>query len=102
MRAMAVAILFLFANLIGMGIGPLITGVLSDAFRSWSGDASLGYALVTMSPGYLWGAWHLWQASRTVAGDLPRGAGGGREDESGRTDYTEHATTAAKIALSKE
>ena len=65
MRAVSVAILFLFANLIGMGIGPLAAGVLSDALVSRVGSESLRDALLLLSPGYLWGAWHLWCASRT-------------------------------------
>lgn len=70
MRAMSVALLYLFANLIGMGLGPLATGALSDAFRLWVGDESLRYALLVLCPGYLWGGWHLWQGSRTVTRDL--------------------------------
>ena len=70
MRAMSIAIIYLMANLIGMGIGPLAAGLLSDAFRSWAGDESLRYSLLALSPGYLWGAWHLWRASRTVQRDL--------------------------------
>jgi len=70
MRAVSIAILFLFANLIGMGIGPLAAGMISDALAPWAGSESLRYALLCLSPGYLWGAWHLWRASRTVAHDL--------------------------------
>jgi MFS family permease len=70
MRAMSIAILYLFANLIGMGFGPLATGMLSDAFRPWAGEESLRYALLVMCPGYVWAAAHLWLASRTVAKDL--------------------------------
>jgi MFS family permease len=70
MRAVAIAILYLFANLIGMGLGPLAAGALSDAFRPWAGEESLRYALLALCPGYLWGAWHLWQGSRTVTRDL--------------------------------
>lgn len=70
MRAMSIAIIYLFANLIGMGLGPLTAGALSDAFRPWAGEESLRYALLILSPGYLWGAWHVWRASRTVAQDL--------------------------------
>jgi predicted MFS family arabinose efflux permease len=69
-RATALAVLFLFANLIGMGIGPLATGALSDALRPWAGADSLRYALVVLSPGYIWAAWHLLAASRTVASDM--------------------------------
>jgi MFS transporter, Spinster family, sphingosine-1-phosphate transporter len=70
MRALAIAIIYLFANLIGMGLGPLAVGALSDAFRPWAADESLRYALLALCPGYLWGGWHLWRASRFVTGDL--------------------------------
>jgi predicted MFS family arabinose efflux permease len=70
MRALSIAIIYLFANLIGMGLGPLAAGVLSDAFRPWAGEESLRYALLSLCPGYLWGAWHVWRASKTVGRDL--------------------------------
>ncbi len=66
MRAMSIAILYLFANLIGMGLGPLAAGALSDVFRPEFGDESLRYALLALSPGYLWAAWHVWRASRII------------------------------------
>jgi MFS family permease len=70
MRATSIALIYLFANLIGMGLGPLATGFLSDMFRPWAGDESLRYALLALCPGYLWVAWHTWEASRTVTRDL--------------------------------
>jgi MFS family permease len=70
MRAMSIAFIYLFANLIGMGLGPLAVGVLSDVFRSLAGDESLRYALLCLCPGYFWGAWHVWQGSKTVTRDL--------------------------------
>ena len=70
MRAMSIAMVYLFANLIGMGLGPLAAGALSDALRPWAGEESLRYALLTLCPGYLWGGWHLWRASKTVTSDL--------------------------------
>lgn len=70
MRAMSIALVFLFANLIGMGLGPLAAGVLSDALQPWFGQESLRYALLALCPGYLWGSWHLWRASKTVTRDL--------------------------------
>jgi MFS transporter, Spinster family, sphingosine-1-phosphate transporter len=72
LRAIAVAVVYLVANLIGMGLGPLATGALSDMLRPWAADESLRYALLLLSPGYLWGAWHAWRAGRSVAGDLAR------------------------------
>lgn len=70
MRAMSIAVIYLFANLIGMGLGPLAVGVLSDALRPLLGEESLRYALLALCPGYLWASWHLWRASRTVTVDL--------------------------------
>ena len=38
MRATSIALIYLFANLIGMGLGPLAVGVLSDALRPLLGE----------------------------------------------------------------
>lgn len=70
MRAMAIAIIYLCANLIGLGLGPLAAGLLSDALRPWVGQESLRYALLALCPGYLWAAWHLWKAGGTVVADI--------------------------------
>jgi predicted MFS family arabinose efflux permease len=70
MRATALAIVYLFANLIGMGLGPFVAGLLSDALRPTLGEESLRYALLMLCPGYLWAAWHLWQGSVRVDHDL--------------------------------
>jgi predicted MFS family arabinose efflux permease len=70
MRAVSIAIIYLFANLIGIGLGPVAAGALSDAFRGVAADESLRYALLALCPGYLWGAWHLWRASQHVSDDV--------------------------------
>jgi MFS transporter, Spinster family, sphingosine-1-phosphate transporter len=70
MRAMSIAVLFLFSNLIGLGLGPLAAGALSDALRPWAGEESIRYALLSLCCGTLWGAWHMWRAGKTVAEDL--------------------------------
>jgi len=70
MRATAVAVVYLFANLVGLGIGPLAAGALSDALRPLVGEESLRYALLALTPGYLWCGWHLWCAGRTIREDL--------------------------------
>jgi MFS family permease len=69
-RAVSIAIVYLCGNLIGLGLGPLAVGALSDGLRPWVGEESLRYALVAMCPGFLWGAWHAWRASESVAQDL--------------------------------
>lgn len=70
MRALSIAFIYLVANLVGMGLGPLAAGVLSDALRTWAGAESLRYALLLLCPGYLLCTAFLWRASRTVAADL--------------------------------
>jgi predicted MFS family arabinose efflux permease len=70
MRATAVAIVLLFSNLIGTGLGPLATGALSDALHPLLGEESLRYALMALSPGYIWVGYHLWRGSHTVSQDL--------------------------------
>jgi MFS family permease len=72
MRATSVAIIYLFANLIGVGFGPLAAGMLSDALHPLLGEESLRYALLALCPGYAWAGWHLWRASKTVTCDLAR------------------------------
>ena len=68
-RATAIAVMYLFANLIGLGLGPLVTGMISDALITDYGNASLRYALLLLCPGFVWSAWHAWRASETVASD---------------------------------
>lgn len=70
MRAAAFAVLLLFSNLIGLGLGPLATGALSDALNPWLGQESLRYALLILTPGYLWCGLHVWLGRKTVAEDV--------------------------------
>lgn len=53
-RAMAVALAFFFSNLIGLGLGPLITGAISDHLSASFGAADgLRYALVVTTTTFL-------------------------------------------------
>jgi MFS family permease len=70
LHAQSVAILLLLSRLIGMGLGPLLVGVSSDALQSRAGKDSLGYVLMFLCPGNFWAAWHVWRASRTVTTDI--------------------------------
>lgn len=72
MRAMSIALLLFFANLIGMGFGPLVGGALSDVLKPWLGMESLRYALLILCPGYLWAAWHAWRAGGTVEFEIEK------------------------------
>jgi MFS transporter, Spinster family, sphingosine-1-phosphate transporter len=70
MRAMAIASISMVANLVGMGLGPLAVGVVSDSLHPMFGQESLRYALLAFTPGYIWVSWHLWKASQTVTRDI--------------------------------
>lgn len=70
MRATTLAILMMLANLIGMGLGPQVVGILSDWFAPQMGADSLRYAMLIVSLIALWGAYHFWKAADTVMDDL--------------------------------
>lgn len=70
MRATTMAVVMLLANLIGMGIGPLVVGILSDSLMPALGSDSLRYAMLVMSFLALWAGYHFWQVGWTVREDL--------------------------------
>lgn len=70
MRSVALALIFLMANLIGFGLGPWAIGILSDLLAPRFGQESLRYALAAFSPGFLWVAYYYWKASGTIAADI--------------------------------
>lgn len=72
MRAQASAILFLILNLIGMGLGPQLTGIVSDLYEPAYGQESLRYALLTISLVSLWAAVHFVVGGRTLKADIER------------------------------
>ncbi len=59
---MAVAIAFFFANLVGLGLGPLIAGSLCDLFGQSLGEGEgLRYALIVVMTTFLpYGAFMLY------------------------------------------
>ena len=71
MRATASAILLFVVNMIGLGLGPLLVGILNDyVFGPAYGEQAIRYSLLTV--GILGGTASIlfWQASRTLAADL--------------------------------
>ncbi len=72
MRAMAVSVFLLVTNLIGLGLGPVITGALSDWFSSGASTEAEGlrYALAATLIFNVWGALHFWLAGRSLRGDV--------------------------------
>lgn len=69
MRAVAAAILLFSINMIGMGLGPQLVGILSDLLSSEYGRDSLRYALLSLSFMNLWCAYHLYRAGTTLKQD---------------------------------
>jgi predicted MFS family arabinose efflux permease len=70
MRAMASAILYFVLNLIGLGLGPLTVGILSDLFAEPFGENNLRYAMATaLTIGFV-GIYFLWMGSRSLNRDL--------------------------------
>lgn len=72
MRATLMSVVMLFTNLIGMGLGPQIVGMLSDWLAPRFGSDSLRYAMLTLSFLAPWAAYHFWQVGRTLKEDLSR------------------------------
>lgn len=71
-RAVASAALFFIVNLVGLGLGPLAVGSLSDLLRPGFGDANgLRYAIIsTALVAKAWAVIHFLQASRKISGDI--------------------------------
>lgn len=65
-RATALAILGLTSSLLGLGLGPVAVGVASDLLAPAFGTESLRYALILIGCMPIWGAFHLWLASRSA------------------------------------
>src|SRR5204862_468048 len=64
------AITLLLTSLLGFGIGPLLTGSISDYFAPSVGVMSVGYGMVGANLLALWGGLHFMLAGRTLRRDL--------------------------------
>lgn len=69
-RAMAVAVMFFFANLIGFGFGPVLTGAISDALSAVWGVNGLRYALMSVLTVLLVTAWCFYRCGCAMPKDL--------------------------------
>jgi MFS family permease len=75
MRGVASAIMLLILNMIGLGLGPLTVGLISDALVPQFGDDSLRYSLMLICVGMLpWAAAHYFLAGKSIESDLARAA----------------------------
>ena len=71
MRAQASAVVFLILNLIGLGLGPLLIGILSDILAPSFGTNSLRYSMmILISTALGWGLIHFMLAARTIKKDM--------------------------------
>lgn len=70
MRAMAAAMLLFSKALIGMGLGPLVVGMLSDRLAPLAGEDSLRYSLLLAPLFNLWAGMHFLLAARHLRQDL--------------------------------
>lgn len=68
-RAMAIALLGLVTNLIGLGLGPVIIGGVSDLLNPAFGADSLRYALASSVVFLGWAALHMLQGAKTFRQD---------------------------------
>lgn len=73
MRAVASALILFIINSIGLGFGPLLTGILSDYLATLYSNESMRYSLLiigaVIGP---WAAFHYFIASKYIEHDLAR------------------------------
>ncbi|WP_084421799.1 spinster family MFS transporter [Henriciella litoralis] len=69
-RSTAAAVLLLVYNILGLGVGPIIIGGLSDFIRDVYGGNSLRTALLCIAPISCWAAFHYWWSARFLREDM--------------------------------
>ncbi len=72
MRAVASSVLLLVLNLVGMGLGPWATGLISDLLAPELGKESLRFALMIVVLANVWCTVHYFLSARTLKYDLSR------------------------------
>ena len=72
MRGVAAAVLLLVINMIGLGLGPPVTGFISDLLADRFGADSMRYALLSLVLVGVWSTWHYWRAGVHLPADLER------------------------------
>lgn len=72
MRSVAAAVFLFLINIVGLGLGPQVVGILSDLLRPAFAQDSLRWALslVVLCKG--WAAFHYWLSSKSLRADLAR------------------------------
>lgn len=70
MRALSSAILFFVLNLIGLGLGPILTGYAADLLTPEYGDEAIRYAMTLTILVNLWCAIHYYLCTKTLKQSL--------------------------------
>lgn len=75
MRGVASALMLLILNMIGLGLGPLAAGYVSDLLVPHFANESMRYSLLIICAVVLpWAAWHYYLAGKSIDDDLARAA----------------------------
>jgi hypothetical protein len=73
MRAVASSLMLLIINVIGLAMGPPITGIISDLLQANLGTESMRYSLLLVSSVMLpLAAWCYFRAGKFIEQDLQR------------------------------
>ncbi len=78
MRALTSAVLFFVLNMIGLGLGPVVTGLISDSLQASHGDQSLRYAMLTTLQVSLLAIAMFAMAAKHLPADLAKIRGAGK------------------------
>jgi predicted MFS family arabinose efflux permease len=72
MRALASAVVLFVLNLVGLGLGPTLVGILNDLLEPRYGAAAVRYSLLIVVAVNAWAVIHSVLAGRTLRRDLAR------------------------------
>lgn len=73
MRGVAAGLMLFILNIIGLGMGPQVTGILSDLYAPALGQESMRYSLLTVAAVVgPWSAFHYYRAGCYLESDLAR------------------------------
>jgi hypothetical protein len=73
-RAFTSSLVLFVVNLIGLGLGPQVVGLLNDGLAPTFGAEAVRYSLCLAAATNLWAAAHFAWAARTFGRDLARPA----------------------------
>ncbi len=72
MRAIAAGVLLFIVNIIGLGAGPTVVGIIADLLSPRFAAESLRYALLLCSVVNIWAAAHYYFAGKHLENDLEK------------------------------